>query len=172
MDQENLQSQDEPKASRPHMPGYGILDAPNGKGLLPWSWAVERLTTSHNYWLATTRRDGRPHSMPVWGVWLDGKFYFGTGRNSQKVRNLEANPNCVVCPERGDEAVILEGIAEEVTDHSLFKPIIDAYNAKYHWNMDGSEGPIYAVRPRVVFGFDINGGQFTNSATRWTFEEV
>jgi len=28
----------EPKASRPHMPGYGILDANSGNGLLPWSW--------------------------------------------------------------------------------------------------------------------------------------
>ena len=34
----------EPTASRPHMPGYGILDADRGKGLLPWSWAKERLT--------------------------------------------------------------------------------------------------------------------------------
>ncbi len=34
----------DPRASRPYMPGYGILDAASGKGLLPWSWASERLT--------------------------------------------------------------------------------------------------------------------------------
>jgi hypothetical protein len=27
----------EPRASRPHMPGYGIMPAGEGKGLLPWS---------------------------------------------------------------------------------------------------------------------------------------
>jgi hypothetical protein len=33
----------EPRATRPYMPGYGLLDATQGTGLLPWSWAVERL---------------------------------------------------------------------------------------------------------------------------------
>ena len=40
-----------PKASRPHAPGYG-LPAGN-KGLLPWSWAEQRLKKSHNYWITT-----------------------------------------------------------------------------------------------------------------------
>jgi len=60
----------EPSASRPYMPGYGLLDAAQGAGLLPWSWAVERLQRSHDYWVATVRPDGRPHVMPVWGVWM------------------------------------------------------------------------------------------------------
>lgn len=47
----------EPKAGRPHMPGYGILDADKGRGLLPWSWATERLAKAHTYWVATTRVD-------------------------------------------------------------------------------------------------------------------
>src|SRR5215475_8390880 len=102
--------------NRPHMPGYGILDANDGEGLLPWEWALERLTGSHNYLLATTRPDGRPHVMPVWGLWLDGAFYFSTGRQSRKARNLRANPNCVVSTDRSDEAVILEGVAEEIAD--------------------------------------------------------
>ena len=34
----------EPNATRPYMPGYGILPATEGTGLLPWSWAVERLS--------------------------------------------------------------------------------------------------------------------------------
>jgi hypothetical protein len=44
-----------PKSSRPYMPGYGLLDAAQGTGLLPWSWAEERLESSHDYWLATLR---------------------------------------------------------------------------------------------------------------------
>jgi hypothetical protein len=42
-----------PVASRPHMPGYGLLGPDQGSGLLPWSWAEERLSASHDYWVAT-----------------------------------------------------------------------------------------------------------------------
>ena len=34
------------------MPGYGTLPATEGGGLLPWSWAEERLIRSHDFWLA------------------------------------------------------------------------------------------------------------------------
>src|SRR2546427_4666203 len=67
-----------PLASRPYMPGYGLPAADKGEGLLPWEWAVERLTESHNYWVATTRPEGRPHVMPVWGIWVESVFYFST----------------------------------------------------------------------------------------------
>ena len=45
----------EPTASRPYMPGYGVQGPDAGTGLLPWAWAVERLTASHDYWVATVR---------------------------------------------------------------------------------------------------------------------
>ena len=150
------------------MPGYGILDADSGTGLLPWSWAAERLTTARNYFVATARPDGRPHVMPVWGVWLDGNFYFSTGARSRKVRNLEANRRCVVCPERADKAVILEGLSQEVTDPSTLGRFKEAYKVKYDWEIDTSQGGIYLVRPEVVFGFR-EMEDFEGSATRWRF---
>ena len=55
---------------RPHIPGYGIPT--HTEGLLPWSFALERLEKARNYWVATTRPDGRPHTVPVWGVLVDG----------------------------------------------------------------------------------------------------
>jgi hypothetical protein len=51
------------------MPDYGIARPAAGSGLLPWSWAVERLERSHDYWVATIHPDGRPNVTPVWGVW-------------------------------------------------------------------------------------------------------
>ena len=56
------------------MPGYGVPKS--SKGLLPWKWAQDRLVKSRQYWIATTRPDGSPHVMPVWGLWLDSVFYF------------------------------------------------------------------------------------------------
>jgi nitroimidazol reductase NimA-like FMN-containing flavoprotein (pyridoxamine 5'-phosphate oxidase superfamily) len=152
------------------MPGYELLDAESGRGLLPWSWAVERLSRARNYWIATADADRGPHAMPVWGIWLDGAFYFSTGGRSRKARNLAADSRCVVCPERADEAVVLEGEAQEVADPSRLRRFIDVYKAKYDWEVEPSQGPIYAVRPRVVFGFIEHADDFPGSATRWTFD--
>jgi hypothetical protein len=60
------------------MPDYGIMPADAGGGLLPWSWAVQRLDRAHNYWVATSKPAGSPHLAAVWGVWVDGAFHFST----------------------------------------------------------------------------------------------
>ena len=57
-------------------PGYGI--STDDEGMLPWSWADERLEASRNYWIVTAAEDGEPSSAPVWGVWVEGAVYFGT----------------------------------------------------------------------------------------------
>ena len=143
---------------------------------LPWSWAVERLTLARNYWIATTRPDGRPHTRPVWGVWLDGAFHFSTG--SLAAGNLEANSEISVHLESGSEVVIVEGVAEPVADIAVVEVAIAAYNEKYRWDVDphAMPGPLYAVRPRLAFGWlsdasGLDGGSaFHGTATRWRFE--
>jgi hypothetical protein len=154
-----------PKASRPHMPGYGL---PRGtKGLLPWTWAEERLKKSHNYWITTVRPDGSPHTMVVWGTWLDGAFYFSTGKQSRKARNLSANRRCIVCTEHAHEAVIVEGEARLTEDTPELKFFVN-YEKKYKWDMSAMQGePIYQVRPRVAFG--LFEKKFIPAATRWKF---
>ncbi len=155
----------EPKAGRPHMPGYGI---PKGrKGLLPWKWAEQRLKKSHNYWITTTGPDGSPHTMVVWGIWIDGSFYFSTGKGSRKARNLAQNPRCVVATERADEAVIVEGEAELTKDSPAIK-FFSQYEKKYKWDMSQMQDePIYRVTPRKAFG--LYEKKFQASATRWKF---
>jgi nitroimidazol reductase NimA-like FMN-containing flavoprotein (pyridoxamine 5'-phosphate oxidase superfamily) len=160
------------KASRPHMPDYGILPADEGEGLLPWEWAAERLSISHNYLVATTRPNGRPHVMPVWGLWLDNAFYFSTGRQSRKARNLGANPYCVVSTDRADEAVIVEGVAEEIADRASLKTFYEVYKEKYDWDLEQmgfDKEPVYAVRPSVIFG--VRERDFTSSVTLWTYDD-
>jgi nitroimidazol reductase NimA-like FMN-containing flavoprotein (pyridoxamine 5'-phosphate oxidase superfamily) len=158
-----------PRATRPHMPGYGIAAAEAGQGLLPWDWAVERLSKGYTYWLCTTRPDGRPHAMPIWGIWLDDAFLFSTGRQSRKARNLQANPCCVVGVEVESDSVVVEGTAEEVEDQQLLQKFAKNYQAKYEWDMEGFEEPVFAVRPSVVFGLTLD---LVENATRWTFDQV
>jgi nitroimidazol reductase NimA-like FMN-containing flavoprotein (pyridoxamine 5'-phosphate oxidase superfamily) len=148
------------------MPGYGL--AQGTRGLLTWRWAETRLAKSHNYWLMTTGPKGTPHAMPVWGIWFQGAFYFSTGRQSRKARNLALNPRCVVCNDRADEAVIVQGTAKEVTEPEQIRRLGVPYHAKYKpWKLDPAMGPVYAVRPAVVFGMP--EAKFTSGATRWMF---
>ena len=161
-----------PKASRPHMPGYGMPKST--KGLLPWKWAEQRLRKSHNYWITTVKPDGSPHTMVVWGLWMNGAFLFSTGRQSRKARNLAENPRCVVCTERAEEAVVVEGVAE-IAGVAVRPEFLKKYQPKYHFDMAGMEKdilamkePVFAVRPRVAFG--LYEKNFMGSATRWMFK--
>src|SRR5271165_4249800 len=107
----------EPKPSRPLMAGYGVPESL--EGALPWEWAVERLSKSHNYWLTSVRANGTPHSMVVWGIWLEEAYYFSTGATTRKARNLQQNSSCVVCTENAEEAVIVEGTARKLNESEI-----------------------------------------------------
>jgi len=159
----------QPRADRPDMPGYGLLDEQAGTGLKPWSYAVERLANARGYWIATSRPDGRPHAMPIWGVWLNDKFMFSTGIQSRKARNIAANPSVVIAVEPADDAIILEGTVESVEDRDVKKKFADAYQAKYSWDMEGFDEPVFAVTPTAAFSFSTNPGEFVGGSTRWRF---
>ena len=73
--------------------GYGLGDAPADGSVLAWPTVVEWLVESRNYWISSTRPDGRPHAMPVWGLWIDGTLWFSTDPVSVKARNLAAGPD-------------------------------------------------------------------------------
>jgi hypothetical protein len=162
----------EPVAARPYMPGYGVLPADQGTGLLPWSWARQRLTDSHDYWISTVRPDGRPHAMPVWGVWLGDALWFSSSRQSRKARNLTGRPDCVVTTDNPRDPVILEGQAQLVTDLDMIAAFLNASNAKYRTAyelefLDPTVNSTFRVPPSHVFG--LLHGDFTGSPTRWTF---
>lgn len=93
----------------------------------------QRLTTERNIWLASNRADGRPHLVPVWFVWHNGRFYIGMQAESVKARNLARNPKVSLALEDGVRVVICEGTAVTVQP-----PIPDVINqqfqAKYDWN--------------------------------------
>ena len=154
-----------PKATRPHMPGYGI--STKKKGTLPWKWAEQRLAKTRQYYLATVHPEGRPHVMPVWGLWLNGSFYFSTGKTSRKARNLALNHNCVVCSDDTSQAVIVEGRVEMIIDVGALKPVFAAYKKKYKMDVSEMGEPFYRVRPRAAFG--LFEKKFVDTATKWLF---
>ena len=160
------QTNNQPKASRPHMKGYGVPKSM--AGALSWDWAEKRLTDSHNYWLTSVRPDGAPHAMPIWGIWLDGAYYFSTSATSRKRRNLARNPHCVICNENAAEAVIMEGVAQQPKEEEVPKQAFTDYKRKYGWDLDPKLGPVWMVRPKIVFAMPEK--QFPKGVTRWKFE--
>jgi hypothetical protein len=165
-------------ASRESAPAAGLPDVPPLYGLktrkqyLPFSHAEKRLVESRNYWICTARPDGRPHSIPVWGFWIEGALCFGTARSSRKARNLAHNAAVSIHLESGDDVVILEGNAVEVdlNDAATFRKLDAASRAKYKMPLMiiPGESVLYSVYPRTVLAWTEK--DFPKSATRWKFE--
>lgn len=162
-------TQQQPVAGRPQFPAtYGINPSVTA-GLLPWERVEAQLVAAKNYWVATTRPDGRPHVAPVWGLWLDGVFLFSTDPASRKGKNLAARPDIAVNLESGDDVVIIEGVAEVIRDAELLARFVTAYKAKYDVALDTSNPDyiFYRVRPSAAHAWLEQ--DFPNTATRWRF---
>lgn len=161
----------EPIADRPHIPGYGVPETM--KGTLSWSWARERLERAMVYRMATAGADGAPHLIPIWGAWVDDRWYVEGGRTRWK-RNLRANPQLAINAEFGDEVVLVEGRARELghgdLGPDLARTILGGY-AKYkaigyeadpaNW----SGGGLWELRPLKAFAWS----QFPSDITRFRF---
>jgi hypothetical protein len=143
--------------------GYGIARGDDGR--LPWSYVEEQCIASRNYWVCTTRPDGRPHAMPVWGLWLDDRIVFSTDPQSLKARNFASRPEVVVHLESGDEVVVVEGRVEAM-EPGLLPAFLDAYEVKYDYrpSADQTDG-VYQVRPQRVLAW--REQDFPTSATRF-----
>lgn len=101
----------EPSRDRPEMPdGYGV--PANFDHLLEWAVVLERLSESLHYWMATTRPDGRPHVVPRWGAWIEGRLWYDGALDTVHVQNLNQNAACVVSIGDGAEAILVEGRSE------------------------------------------------------------
>jgi nitroimidazol reductase NimA-like FMN-containing flavoprotein (pyridoxamine 5'-phosphate oxidase superfamily) len=168
---------DAPRAERPGVKGYGIPE--DATGLLPWAWAETHLRDALIYWISTVRPDGRPHAVPTWGVWLDGRLWFEGGTRTRRARNLAENPAAVASIHVDDDAaLIVEGRVEVRSDPDpeLVARLVEAFG-KYratHWAYEAdpanwssdSGGALWALRPAVVLGWS----RFPGDATRWRFE--
>lgn len=161
-----------PKISRPTFP-KGYVEHPSS--YVDWNWVTTQLTDSKNYWLSSTRPDGRPHTVPRWAVYVDGNIYYDGSPETRHNRNIEINPNVTVHLESGDHVVILEGTSAPAGKPSeeLDAKLVEAYRKKYaqhgyspdphQWD----EGGLYVFTPRQC----ITWTSFVDNPTKFTFEE-
>ena len=159
------------KITRPRFP-RGYVDRP--VSYLTWDWVAARLTESENYWLCSVRPDGRPHVVPRWAVFLDGKIYYDGSPETRHNRNIESNRYVSVHLENGTEAIMLEGTSEPAGKPSteLGKKLAEAYKAKYKklgyapepnsWD----QGGLYVFTPRQCIAWS----KFNEDPTKFIFK--
>jgi general stress protein 26 len=154
------------------MPGYGVLPASEGSGLLSWSWVEERLAHSRNYWLATVTPSGAPHLMPVWAVWQENRLWFSSAKDSRKARNLANEARCTLSTDNPLEPVVVAGRAQRVAQRAALERMLAAENAKYGTDygaemVDPALNSVFELVPEWVFALDSR--DFVGSPTRFTF---
>lgn len=160
-----------PKVSRPQFP-KGYVDHP--VSYVDWSWVAAQLTDSKNYWLCSTRPDGRPHVIPRWAVYVDGKIFYDGSPETRHAQNIASNPHVSVHLESGDQVIILEGTSVPAgkPDPGLANRLVEAYRKKYaaigyspepqQWD----EGGLYVFTPSQCIAWT----SFTENPTKFVFE--
>jgi hypothetical protein len=138
-----------PIAERPDIErSYGIPE--DAEGMPSFDHVRDRMERCHTYWLTTVRPDGRSHAVPC----LPG----GSGaaevhavvelhtpdRTSHGIRRSSSNT------ESGEDVMIIEGTAVQVTDPHRQRAIDDAYEAKYGIR-HGT--PVWELSPAVMFAW-------------------
>ena len=165
-----------PKITRPKFP-KGYVDKP--RSFLTWEWVAARLTESKHYWLCSVRPaspeapGGRPHVVPRWCVYVDGKIYYDGSPETLHARNIEKNPHVSLHLESGSEAIILEGTAAPAGKPSpeMGRKLSQAYR-KYKemgyapkpdaWD----HGGLFVFTPRQCIAWS----NFTQDPTKFVFE--
>ncbi len=137
--------------------------------LLDWGVVAARLRDARHYWLATVRPDGRPHVVPLDGLWLDGRWHFGGSPTTVKHRNLLANPNATLHLDDASSAVIVDGRCEiEKPPVEEARRLVAASEAKYGYAVpvDTYRQGVWALRPRRVLAWT----ELHVDATRFVFD--
>jgi general stress protein 26 len=95
----------------------------------PWAEVQTRWSQAGTTFLATVRPDGRPHMVPIGAVTLgENTFYFTSGQDTRKDKNLANNPVCVLSASSADYDLIMEGVVARVTDPTLLQRLAARYN--------------------------------------------
>jgi hypothetical protein len=148
-----------------------------------WAEAEKSFESAELYWLASVRPDGRPHVTPLIAVWLSGAWYFCTGADERKAKNLEQNTHVAVltgCNSLDDGLdLVIEGDAIRVKDDAQLRRIAGEYVSKYgeEWRFSVRDGAFHGAEGNVAIVFEVRpvkglgfrkGDPF--GQTRWRFD--
>jgi PPOX class probable F420-dependent enzyme len=162
---------------------------------MQWTAVTERLdrgipqapgeggTGRHTVWLATINADGSPHLTAVGALWVDGAFWFETGQQTRKGRNVARDPRCTLSVATKEFDLTIEGVAVRVTDRPTVARLAAVW-AEGGWPCEVDEtgeqltapfsAPSAGKPPWSVYRIDAGGATALQTvepggATRWTF---
>ncbi|MDH5404182.1 MAG: pyridoxamine 5'-phosphate oxidase family protein [Candidatus Heimdallarchaeota archaeon] len=107
---------------------------------------ISRLESERNIWLATIRKDNRPHLIPLWFIFHENNIYMCT-QESVKVKNIRLNPMVSVAMEDAFKVLSFEGIAE-IIQPPFSEKLVKRFLEKYDWNITKDDG--YTIVIKVV----------------------
>ena len=165
----------DPQSVTPFLPDYKSRISDNNFKTLSMEEISQKISSSRNYWISTSINN-KPHSFPIWGIWLENQFIFSSGPNSKKVKNLLQNSYCTITTEDANKPVIIEGIAYREKRIERLALIVVEYNSKYNWEFmvkdakledkRGNGGPVFAVQPQKIFAWN----EFPITFSKWVFK--
>jgi hypothetical protein len=142
---------------------------------LEWDEVAERFGTAQNWWVATSGPGG-PHSVPVWGVVVDGVLHFYGEPSAVRSRNLAADPRLVLHLESGSSVLIVHGRVAIGPAAGQVRAVSAAYREKYVDPTDleflpdapGMEHALlFTVAPERAIGW-VLGGPDSLENRRWS----
>jgi hypothetical protein len=136
----------------------------------------------HSCWLTTLNADGSPHTTGMGVLWADGAFWFETGAQSRKGRNVARDPRCTLAVATEEFDLIVEGVVTLVRDPATVAARAAQWAQDWPCEVDESgialtapfsapsAGPppwhVYRIEPRSAVGLaTVEPG----GATRWRF---
>ncbi len=171
------------------------LDTLYGSPLIEWNAVTSHLDRGlpqapgtggpnrHTCWLTTINPDGSPHVTGVGALWVDGAFWFETGKTTRKGRNLARDPRCVISVASDEFDLVVEGEAHQVTDPDVVADLARRWAAEgwparvdesgvaltAEYSAPSAGGPpwhVYRVTPHAATALrPVEPG----GATRWRF---
>ena len=148
-------------------PEYGVPKHP-----LRWEEVRARLEEAPNYWLTTLRPDGRPHVVPLDGIWLDDAWYFGGSPATIHMRNATSGSSGVLHTGEGLQPIIVEGpVSAAIVNRETAERLAAVNHVKYaHYGMTAAaetylEGGHCMLRATRVLSWT----NFPDDATRFVF---
>jgi hypothetical protein len=120
----------------------------------------------HTCWLATIDADGSPHVTGIGALWADDAFWFETGADTRKGRNLARDPRCTISLAVHEFDIVLEGDAQRISDPAVVAEMARRWAEDWPCRVDDSgialtadfsapsAGPppwhVYRITPRVA----------------------
>ena len=152
-----------------------LTDARRIRGHISWRTVDLRLHAIREVWVALTRSDGRPHSVPVWFWWDGVSLYFTARAGTLKPRSLAKRPAVIVHNGDGVDPIIIEGRATAVVEPSDLERVNAAYGRKYVDPATGNRAMVDANVDAVFrVGLErVQAWAYANASTQtvWQFIE-